>query len=203
MEMVLFAMQVSNYNPATLIMEANLSFGKKSSRVPLTKGCCRLASPRVRPSAGTAPFCCSSRQTWICARPLYSVVQLLICSRSFQSKNSNVKGWGKGGVEGASEQGERGRKKNGGTERKCRWDNCSSFLLRSEEVVSSEQARSLQWRSSKWGLANDDMLFSIWKWVLDELRGRKKNKTKQNMRDTCLLKKTDSLWEFCWKSYFI
>lgn len=85
-------------------MEANLSFEKKSSRAPLTEGCCRLAFPCMRPSAGTAPFCTSSRQTWISARPLYSVVQLLICSRPFQSKNSNVRGGG--GVGEAAGRGE-------------------------------------------------------------------------------------------------
>lgn len=127
-------------------MEANLSFEKKSSRVPLTEGCCRLAFPCVRPSAGTAPSCCSSRQTWISARPLYSVVQLLICSRPFQSKNSNVRGE----VGGRERQGERGRKKNRGTEGKCRLDK-HAFSLRSKEVVSSEQAMSALWLSSKGG----------------------------------------------------
>lgn len=74
-------------------MEANLSFEKKSSRVPLTEGLLPAGFPLCEAQrAGTAPFCCSSRQTWISARPLYSVVQLLICSRPFQSKNSNVRG---------------------------------------------------------------------------------------------------------------
>lgn len=120
-------------------MEANLSFEKKSSRAPLTEGCCRLAFPCVRPSAGTAPFCSSSRQTWISARPLYSLVQLLICSRPFQSKNSNVRGE----VGGRERQGKRGRKKIGGTEGKCRRDKHASSL-RSKEVVNSEHAMSAQ-----------------------------------------------------------
>lgn len=125
-------------------MEANLSFEKKRSTATLTEGCCRLAFPCVRPSAGTAPSCCSSRQTWISARPLYSVVQLLICSRPFQSKNSNVRGE----VGGRERRGKRGRKKNGGTEGKCRRDKHASSL-RSKEVVSSEQAMSPLWLSSK------------------------------------------------------
>lgn len=130
-------------------MEANLSFEKKSSRVPLTEACCRLAFPCVRPCAGTAPFCCSSRQTWISARPLYSVVQLLICSRPFQSKNSSVR---EGGWEGGAGRGnaKRGRKKNWGTERKCRRDKHASSL-RSKEVVSSKQAMSALWLSLKGG----------------------------------------------------
>lgn len=123
-------------------MEANLSFEKKSSRAPLTEGCCRLAFPCVRPSAGTASFCSSSRQTWISARPLYSVVQLLICSRPFQSKNSNVRGE----VGGRERQGKRGRKKNWGTEGKCRRDKHTSSLS-SKEVVSSEQP----WVHCGWG----------------------------------------------------
>lgn len=130
-------------------MKANLSFEKKSSRAPLTEGCCRLAFPCVRPTAGTAPFCLSSRQTWISARPLYSVVQLLICSRPFQSKNSNVRGE----VGGRERQGERGRKKNTGTEGKCRRDKHASSL-RSKKVVNREQAMSALWLGSKGGLAS-------------------------------------------------
>lgn len=160
-------------------MEANLSFEKKSSRAPLTEGCCRLAFPCVRPSAGTAPFCSSSRQTWISARPLYSVVQLLICSRPFQSKNSNVRGE----VGGRERQGERGRKKNGGTEGKCRRDKHASSL-RSKEVVNSEQAMSALFKR---GLAYVDMLFSV-RTTLDEQQGK-------HTRRIHLHKKTDFLWE--------
>lgn len=129
-------------------MEANLSFEKKSSRVPLTEGCCRLPSPCVRPSAGTAPFCCSSRQTWIFASPLYSVVQLLICSRPFQSKNSDEGGYG-GGRE---RRGKGGRKENGGVERKWRWDkHASSFRIqRGGEQWTSSECTVMEFRRGGW-----------------------------------------------------
>lgn len=127
-------------------MEANLSFEKKSSRAPLTEGCCRLAFPCMRPSAGTAPFCTSSRQTWISARPLYSVVQLLICSRPFQSKNSNVRGGG-----GVGEAAGRGEAK--GEERK-----------KTEEQRENADGISMHplWDPRRWRTGNKTWLHCGW-----------------------------------------
>lgn len=149
-------------------MAANLSFGKKSSRVPLTEGCCRLPLPRVRPCAGTALFLCSSRQTWIFASSLYSAAQLLICSRPFQSKNSNVKG----GVEGREvlvggsgwwwwwgPSKSRG-KKNAGPQGKCQRDKYLSSL-RPIKVGSSQQDVRVQAQSSKGEWSTSLISFSV------------------------------------------
>ena len=57
-------------------------------------------------------------------------------SREIKGKGNLEKNWG--------------RKKNGGTEGKCRRDKHASSL-RSKEVVSSEQAMSALWLSSKGG----------------------------------------------------
>lgn len=103
-------MWVSNNKPAALIMEANLSSEKKSTRAPLTKGCCWLAFPCMRPSAGQAqPYSATASDR------LESVPGLLFCSpalnysRPFQSKNSSVRGE----VGGRERQGKRGRKEKG------------------------------------------------------------------------------------------
>lgn len=140
-------------------MEANLSFEKKSGRAPLTEGCCRLPFPCVRPSASTAPSCCSSRQTWISARPLYSVVQLLICSRPFQSKNSNVRGGGGGGGQGEARR--KGKKEKREEQRGKRRRDKHASSLRSKEVASSEQAMSALWPSSKGGWPRAGLLLSV------------------------------------------
>ena len=184
-------------------MEANLSFEKKSSRAPLTEGCCRLAFPCMRPSAGTAPFCTSSRQTWISARPLYSVVQLLICSRPFQSKNSNVRGGGGGGEAAGRGEAKGEERKNGGTEGKCRRDKHASSL-RSKEVVNREQDMTALWLGSKRGWPVW-LCWSPYVWLLDEQQGKHARRIVEDARRrvssrVCFFLLDHVMW--CFSEYF-
>lgn len=75
---------------------------------------------------------------------------------------------GRGAGRGKEKQSERGRKKNRGTEGKCRRDKHASSL-RSKEVVNGEQAMSGLWPSLK-GLYVD-MLFSV-RTSLEEQQGK-------------------------------
>lgn len=131
------ALQLSNHKPVALIMKANLSPEKKSNRAPLTEGLLPTGFPLREAQCRHSPILrLLQTDLNLCQASLFCGPTLNLFQTFLVKEIQCERGGG-----GRERQCEKERKKNGGTEGKCRRDKHTSSLS-SRKVVSSEQAVS-------------------------------------------------------------